>query len=86
MDIDMAERLAYFPWNAMPRVIFGQVDRDAVPLRVRTFADARLGISPAEINLADDRLELELHPGDKPTALKIRVLAQEGVDLVLEVT
>ena len=84
MDIDMAERLAYFPFNARPRFIFGQVDRDVMPLRVRTFADGRLGISPAEINV-DDRLELELQPGDKPTALKIRVLAQEGGDLVLEV-
>jgi len=84
LDIDVAERLAYFPFNAIPRFIFGQVDRDSVPVRVRTFANARLGIFPAEVNVSDDVLDVALCPGGPPTAHRIRVLAIEGGDVVLE--
>jgi hypothetical protein len=61
------------------------VEREFTPLRIRTFAEPQFGLSPAELNVADDVVEVPLEPGRRCTAVKIRVLAQEGGDLVLEV-
>ena len=80
------EEVLYRPVGRCPRPIFADVERDFTPLRIRTFAEPQFGISPAELNVAADAVEVALEPGRRPTAAKVRVLAQEGEDLVLELS